>query len=248
MSKTLTDCIRYCQRRLGVPRFNFISVEDIKTVIADDALVSFSQKIPYKTYYTIYPNEDAVDTERFPGLYRIEPNDCPPEKIYDVGMIFSSSDLAVGGYPRDLGRSVYGGAASIGAVLYNQLSINMMSMTQPQQVTCEYIQPNLVQVYPKTQFRGDARPLVIELMVDHKEDLSTVPNSYYPIFRKLAEWYCKLYVYDLYKDWDDETVAGHQVRTKIQEYSDAQSRIDDIEDKLQEEVAKNPDRIDFFIV
>lgn len=248
MSKTLTDCIQYCQRRLGVPRFNFISVDQIRTVIIEDALVSFSQKIPYKTYYAIRPCEDAVDQERFPGLFRIQPEDCPPEKIYDVGMIFSSADIAIGGYPRDLGRTVYGGQMAIGALLYNQLNINLMSMGQPQQITCEYIQPNLVQVYPKTRFYSDNRPLVIELMVDHKDDLSTVPNAYYPTFRKLAEWYCKLYVYDMYKDWDDETVAGHQVRTKIQDYSDAQSKIDEIEDALQEEVAKNPDRIDFFVV
>ena len=71
MSKTLTDCIQYCQRRLGVPRFNFISVDQIRTVIIEDALVSFSQKIPYKTYYAIRPCEDAVDQERFPGLFRI---------------------------------------------------------------------------------------------------------------------------------------------------------------------------------
>ncbi len=245
----LTETIKWCQKRIGYPRFKFMTPDEIRDEIIDSALPMYSHKFPYKTYYKIDPTTDAVDQSRYPGLFRITPEDCPPEDIYDIGMIFCSQDMAVGGYPRDLGRTIYGGQMSIGALLYNQLNINLMSMGQPQQITCEFVQPNMVQVYPKRRFFSQGTPLIVELFVKHSQDLSTVQNWYYDIFfKKLCEWYCKLYIYDKYKDWDDETVAGMQVRTKVQEYSNAQDKIDELEEKMEEEVFHDPDRIDFYCV
>lgn len=245
----MTEMIKWVQKRTGYPRFKFMTPEEIRDEIVDSVLPSYGHYFPYKTYYVIDPTTDAVDSTRFPGLFKIEPLDCPPEDIRDVGMIFCSQDIAVGGYPRDLGRTLYGGQMSIGALLYNQLNINLMSMGQAQQITCEFVQPNMVQVYPKRRFFSQGTPLIVELFVKHLPNLSTIQPCYEEVFfRKLCEWYCKLYIYDKYKDWDDETVAGMQVRTKVQEYANAQDKIDDLEEKMEEEVFHDPDRIDFFCV
>lgn len=249
MSVTMTEMIRKVQRDTGFPRFKFMSVDDIRETILMESVKTFTHYFPYKSYFTIRPDIDSVDPQNYPGLMQITPDDAEPEKIYDVGMCFSSNDIAAGGYPRDLGRTVYGGQMSIGALMYNQLNINMMSITQPQQLTCEYIQPNLVQFYPKQRFRSlNEKPIIIELMLYHSDDLRTIPNSYEQFFRKLCVLDCKKFIYDKYKDMDDETYAGHQIRTKIQDYADAESKIEDLCEKMDEESFKNPDRIDFFVV
>ena len=136
----MTEMIKWVQKRTGYPRFKFMTPEEIRDEIIDSVLPDYGHYFPYKAYYVIDPTTDAVDSTRFPGLFRR-------------------------GYPRDLGRTIYGGQMSIGAMLYNQLNINLMSMTQPQQVTCEFIQPNMVQVYPKRRFFSQGTPLVIELFV-----------------------------------------------------------------------------------
>lgn len=245
----MTEIIRYIESRLGKPRFNFLTPDDIHDTIVLHVLPEFDIYYPYKTYFTIWPNEDAVDPVNLPGLCKIQPVDCGIEAIRDVGMCFSASDIAVGGYPRDLGRSVYGGFFSIGVLLSNQVNANMMSMVQPQQITCEYVKPNFVQFYPKQRFAvGSCQPVVIELFARHSDNLQTINDGYESIFRQLSLLACQRRVYDLYKDMEDETVAGHQVRTKIQEYSGADDKFQELLDKMDEDSFKNPDRIDLFYV
>lgn len=248
MAVTMTDIIREIQKSTGYPRFNFLKEDELVELIVTSCISEFTQRFPYKTIFTIYPDEDAVDASNFPGLFKIIPKDAPIEKIYDTGMVYCGSSIATGGYPRDLGRTVYGGSMGIGALLYNQLNVNMMSMAQPQQITGEYIQPNMIQLYPKRMFYGSSQKVHIELLMYHADDLHTIPNSYGPMFKKLCVLQAKKLIYDRYKDWDDETVAGHQVRTKVQDYSGAEDKLDELYEKMDDECFKNPDRTDYFYI
>jgi hypothetical protein len=248
MGLTLTTVVREVQRRTGYPRFKFIDPDMIVEIIKDQVIPAFTHSFPYKTYFIIYPETDMVDQHKYPGLFRITPTDCTPDKIYDTGMVFDSCDYALGGYARDMGRTVFGGAMGLGSVIYAQLQANLMSMIQPQQVTGEYIQPNFIQLYPKRRWYSDTRPIIIELLLYHADDLHTIPNSYELNFNQLAVLYARAYVYELYKDMEDETLAGHQVRTKIANWSDSEDKIDEYLDKLGEEAILNPDRLDWFIV
>lgn len=246
---TLTTTIRDVQRALGYPRFNFIKDEEIVEIVQDVCIRDFTQKFPYITLYLLHPKTDAVDPERFPGLMKIEPLDAGPECIYDVGCAYCAADLAMGGYPRDMGRTIYGGSLGIGAALYNQLNINMMSMVQPQQITTEYIQPNFVQLYPKRRFMfGYDHQVAIQLLCYHAKDLHTIPNAYDKLWRELCILQVKDTIYQRYKDWEDETVAGHQIRTKIQSFADAASDLQSWYDKADDECYRNPDRLDLYVV
>lgn len=248
MSVTMTEMIREVQVSTGFPRFNFLTVDEIKNRIIDRCIKDFTHYFPYKTIFVLYPDEDAVNPQMFPGLMKIVPKDAPIEKIYDTGMVYNSSNLAMGGYPRDLGRTVYGGGIGIGSVLYNQLNVNLMSMVQPQQTTGEFVGPNMIQLYPKRAFYGANNCVCIELLLYHADDLSTVPNSYEDFFRKLCILTIKHMIYERYKDWEDETVAGHQIRTKVQAWSDSEDKIEELKEKMDEECFKNPDRSDYFYI
>jgi hypothetical protein len=244
----MTSVVRYVQERTGYPRFKFLTENDIANQIKTNAISDFTHYFPYITGFRILPDIDAVDSIKFPGLFRITPKDCDIHKIYDVGMCSMQSDIAMNGYPRDLGRTVYGGSMGVGALLYNQLNINIMSMVQPQQTTTEFIPPNFVQLYPKRKFYGLHEQVWVELLLYHADDLHTIPNSYEMWFKKLSVLYCKALIYDKYKDLDNEVIGGHQVRTMIQSYSNAEDDIETLKEKMEEEYAKNPDRIDFYSV
>jgi len=252
MGLTMTSAIRRVQQRTGFPRFKLVTEDEIKEQIVSNVIPEFTHYFPYKTYFAIYPSQDAVDDQKYPGLFKIVPKDCDISKIYDVGMCFEAGSLAVGGYPRDALRNVYGSfgfGGGPGAVLYAQLHANIASMTQVQQITCEYIQPNLVQIYPKRRnWVAAGQQIVIELLVYHSEDLKTIPNSYEQEFLKMAVLYTKALIYDKYKDLDAETYAGHQVRTMVQAYSDSEDKIEDLKKEWDEEYVFNPDRLDFYVV
>jgi hypothetical protein len=249
MGLNMSSVVRYVQKRTGYPRFKFITEDEIAEEVVTSAIPTFTHYFPYKTYFRIIPELDAVDENKFPGLFKIVPKDCDPSKIYDMGMVFIQSDIAMGGYPRDLGRTIYGGGIGITALLYNQLNINIMSMVQPQQCTSEYLGGNLVQLYPKRRWYGTQQQIMIELMVYHADDLHTIPNCYELNFRKLCVLYCKALIYDRYKDLaETQIIGGHEARTMIDSYSNAESDIDSWEEWGQDEMFKNPDRIDFFIV
>ncbi len=148
-----------------------------------------------------------------------------------------------------MGRSVYGAAGGIGGILYGQLRANLASMVQPQHITGEYIQPNFIQLYPKEAMRDmPGRQCMVVVKLYHADDLSTIPNSYELWFQELSALHCKHIVYEKYKDYEDETVAGHQIRTKVQEWSGAEDKIKELEEKFDEEALKNPDQFDFFVV
>lgn len=244
----MTSVIRECQRLTGFPRFKFINEDEMAEIIRETVIPKFTESFPYKTIFCLYPDEDEVDPDNFPGLFKIVPKDAPIEKIYDCGMVYSGNDIAMGGYPRDLGRTVYGGSGGLGAVLYNQISINMMSMMQPQQLTCEYIQPNYVQLYPKRRFFGATQLVCLELLLYHSDDLATIPNSYGNWFKTLSALEVKRTIYERYKDYEDDSVAGHSIRTKVQEYSGVEDKIDELLEKMSDECFKNPDRTDYFYV
>ncbi len=253
MGTTLTGMVQHVQKRTGYPRFKFLTEDEIVEEIRTSAIPEFTHYFPWKTYFQIIPEQDAVDEKKYPGLFRIKPKDCDPDKIYDVGMCFLQSDIAAGGYPRDLGRTIYGGGyggAGVGVLLYNQLNVNVMSMSQPQQTTCEYLQDGFVQLYPKQKWYGTQQQIIIELLCYHADDLHTIPKSYEMQFRKLCVLYCKALIYDRYRDiGENEIVGGHQVHTMISQYSEAESQIEELREWMDDEYMMNPDRgYDFFIV
>jgi hypothetical protein len=248
MGLTMTKAVRYVQERTGYPRFRFITENEIAEEIRTNVIDHYSHYFPYMAGYRIIPEEDTVDMEKFPGLFRITPKDCDIHKIWDVGMCYIQSDIAMGGYPRDLGRTVYGGSMGVGALLYNQLNINIMSMVQPQQSTAEFVPPNFVQIYPKRKFYLSQQQIWIDLLLYHADDLHTIQNSYELWFKKLSVLYCKALIYDRYKDLDQEVVGGHQARTMIQNYSSAEDDIEALTEKMDDEYVKNPERLDFYIV
>jgi hypothetical protein len=45
-------------------------------------------------------------------------------------------------------------------------------------------------------------------------------------FKKMCVLYCKALIFDRYKDLDQEIVGGHQVRTMIQNYSNAEDELE----------------------
>jgi hypothetical protein len=245
----MTDVIQYVQEECGYPRFKFITEEGIERVIKKRGIRTFTHWFPYKTIFPLDLVEDAVDPVAYPGLFRIVPDDAPIEKIYDTGMVFYSGDIGLGGYPMGMGRSVYGAAGGIGGVLYGQLRANLASIIQPQHTTGEYIQPNFIQLYPKEAMRHQpGRHVHIELLLYHADDLSTIPNSYELWFLDLCALCAKHIIYEKYKDYEDDTIGGHQIRTKISEYSGSEDKIQELRDKFAEEVIRDPNRIDFFIV
>lgn len=248
MSVTMTEMVRDVQNYTGYPRFKFLREDEIVEIIKNLCIKDFTHYFPYKTIFPIYPGEDAVDENKFPGLFKIVPDDAPIEKVYDTGMVYTGNDIAVGGYPRDLGRSVYGGSMGLGSLLYNQMNINIMSMTQPQQLTAEFLQPNFVQLYPKRRYFGSQRLICLELLLYHSDDLRTIPNSYEGLFRELCILHVKNTIFNRYRDWEDETVAGHQIRTKVSNYSDAEDKIETWKEKAHDESFKNPDRTDYFYI
>jgi hypothetical protein len=248
MGITMSSVLRFCQRSLGYPRFKFLSDDEIVDIIQEDVINDFTPYFPYKTIFALDPALDLVDDINFPGLFKIEPLDCDINRIYDTGMVFVRNDIAVGGYPRDMGRTVYGGSMGIGALLYNQLNVNIMSMMQGQQTTGEYIQPNFIQIYPKRRWFGGTNQILIELLLYHAPDLHTIPNAYERIFKELTVLWVKSRIYERYKDLEDETYAGHAVRTKVQSYSNAEDSLNSLHEKMDEESFRNPDRFDLPVI
>jgi hypothetical protein len=244
MGITLTSVLRFIQMKTGYQRFRFISENEIIQNIKDCAIPDFTHYFPYKVYFPLH-EDDLYDEDHYPGLFKIIPADAPISKIYGTGMVFSSSDLGLGGFPSNIGRNVFGN--SIGAFMYGQMKANMYSIIQPQHITGEFIQPNFIQIYPKRRYFGHST-LVIELLLYHADDLHTIKNAYEQLFSKLCLLHTKQYIYELYKDLEDETVAGHQVRTKISSYADAGDKLDELYEKMEEESFKNPDRFDFPII
>lgn len=244
----MTEALQYIQDELGFERFKFINIKDIIRIITTKSLKSYSEYFPFKTLWRINPETDAVDQQQFPGLFKIIPDDCPIENIMDVGMVYTSSDQAVGGFTRSLGRSVYG---SINALIYNQLATNIASAMTPQQTTCEFVRPNMVQLYPKNRFQyGNlASAISIELLLVHNPNLTTINFTYRQLFLDLCTLDCKIYIYNKYRDLaENGMIGGHQVYPSIQEYSSAKDERKELFTTMQEEFSKNPDRHDFFYI
>ncbi len=76
---------------------------------------------------------------------------------------------------------------------------------------------------------------------------SAIPNAYELWFLDVCTWSAKHVIYEKYKDYEDDSIAGHQIRTKVSEWSGAEDKLKDMQDEFKEEVMRNPDRLDFFI-
>jgi len=247
MSFSLSEVLEHVQDETGWSRFNYISIKDIMRQL-DKTRKTFSDYFPYKTYYPLQTQADAVDPVHRPGLFYIKPDDCPISDIIDSGMVFSSGDMHLGGFHTTINTSVY---SRPNALMYGQMRANIASMMTPQTTTGEFTPPNLIQLYPLSRFRNGsgASVVIIELLLRHSPSLTTVQPAYREMYLQLAELDVMKFIYNKYRDLAEQgVIGGHQVNTMIGEFSSARQDRRDMLKEWDTEAFRNPDRMDAFFI
>lgn len=216
--RNLSELLESIKMDLGVYGIN-LPLED-----ADDKIYRVIQLKTIKTYSQYFPleeifelNVDKVDTLRHTsngGVVVKIPDWFNGRRIVTIRDVEPSRAVGYNGfhYPdMSVGLDFVQGSMLAAA------QANMLSSIMPP-FTFKYENPNLLHVY---NYQHYSKQLIITAGIEHYDNLSSIPNSQWDSFEKLALLDVKAFLYGVLKHHTDFSTQVGNISLKIDDWANA---------------------------
>lgn len=203
-----------------------LPIEDLDTTLYDviklKSLKTFSIFKPHKmTIELDIADLDYIKHDYYHSIFRL-PDVFGDRRLISIGNVY------YGDYNRSVGYATT--PELVGTTdLYNTAMMSMavghLNSAIVAPFTFKFENPNIIHLY---NFSTIATKLKVDLMMEHYDNLMSIPNSAFQTFYELVILDIKAFLYNMVKHYNEIQTVHGSVSLKIDDWQDAQSRREEL--------------------
>ena len=223
--KNLSELITSIKMDLGLYGLS-LPIEDL-----DKTLYEVIKLKTIKTFSAYMPNKHRIELD-IANLDFIKQNYTETiirlPNIFGDRRIISIGTVNYGDYNRSTGYSsvpeMYGTMDLYNSVQLSAATAHVNSLITPS-FTFKYESPNILHLY---NFSTISTKLIVEVYLEHFDNLMSIPNGAFLSFEKLALLDIQAFIYNIVKHYDQIQTAHGSVTLKIDDWEQAREKREDL--------------------